>query len=103
MPNPPKLPDQVREKLRVKHYAIRTGQTYVDWIRREISLYDKLHRKNQCAADFAAFLTRLAVAGNAIGSASRSFLVGRRSLGAMAGTLPGFGLRPSAAFGVFAA
>ncbi|MBK8570568.1 MAG: phage integrase N-terminal SAM-like domain-containing protein [Nitrosomonadales bacterium] len=26
--------DQVRDMLRVKHYAIRTEQSYVDWIKR---------------------------------------------------------------------
>ena len=35
IPNPKlKLMDQVREVLRVKHYAIRTEQAYCDWIRR---------------------------------------------------------------------
>jgi hypothetical protein len=29
-----KLLDQVREKIRKKHYSIRTEQAYVDWIRR---------------------------------------------------------------------
>ena len=43
MSNPPKLLDQVREKLRVKHYAIRTEQTYVDWIRRYILFHGKRH------------------------------------------------------------
>ena len=34
IPNPKlKLMDQVREVLRVKHYAIRTEQAYCDWIR----------------------------------------------------------------------
>ena len=32
IPNPKlKLMDQVREVLRVKHYAIRTEQAYCDW------------------------------------------------------------------------
>ena len=35
IPNPKlKLMDQVREVLRVKHYAIWTEQAYCDWIRR---------------------------------------------------------------------
>lgn len=34
--HPLKLLDQVRNKLRVKHYAIRTEQSYVDWIKRYI-------------------------------------------------------------------
>jgi len=28
-----KLLDQVRDVIRLKHYSIRTEQTYVDWIR----------------------------------------------------------------------
>ena len=32
----PKLLDQVRAKIRLKHYSIRTEQAYVDWIRRYI-------------------------------------------------------------------
>jgi hypothetical protein len=35
IPNPKlKLMDQVREVLRVKHYAIRTEQAYCDWVKR---------------------------------------------------------------------
>jgi hypothetical protein len=41
VPNPKlKLLDQVREVLRLKHYAIRTEQAYCDWIRR----YIRFHR-----------------------------------------------------------
>lgn len=29
----PKLLDQVRGKIRLKHYSIRTEQAYVDWIK----------------------------------------------------------------------
>jgi hypothetical protein len=36
MPGKPKLLDQAREKLRVKHYSLRTEQAYLDWIRRFI-------------------------------------------------------------------
>ncbi|PKO84563.1 MAG: hypothetical protein CVU17_02950 [Betaproteobacteria bacterium HGW-Betaproteobacteria-11] len=68
MPNPPKLLDRVREKLRVKHYAIRTEETYVDWIRRHIRFDDKKHPKNLGASDVEAFLTHLAVAGKVAAS-----------------------------------
>ena len=35
VPNPKlKLLDQVREVLRLRHYSIRTEQSYCDWIRR---------------------------------------------------------------------
>ena len=39
----PKLLDRVRWHLRVKHYSIRTEQTYVDWIRRYILFHRKRH------------------------------------------------------------
>ena len=34
MSPPPKLLDQGREALRIKHYALRTEQAYVSWIKR---------------------------------------------------------------------
>jgi len=60
---PPKLLDQVRDKLRVKHYSIRTEQSYVDWIKRYILFHGKRHPKDLGARDLEAFLTHLAVAG----------------------------------------
>ena len=63
MKTSPKLLDQVRDKLRVKHYAIRTEQSYVDWIKRYIYFHGKTHPKDLGAQDVEAFLTHLAVAG----------------------------------------
>lgn len=31
-PSSPRLQDQVRERIRVKHYSLRTKQAYVGWI-----------------------------------------------------------------------
>ena len=39
--SPPKLLDQARGKIRLKHYSIRTEQTYVDWIKRFIFFHSK--------------------------------------------------------------
>jgi integron integrase len=61
--NSPKLLDQVRDKLRVKHYSIRTEQTYSDWIKRYIYFHDKRHPKDMGAREIEAFLTHLAVKG----------------------------------------
>ena len=41
-PQPPKLLNQVRNKIRLKHYSIRTEQAYVDWIRRFILFHTGL-------------------------------------------------------------
>jgi hypothetical protein len=40
---PKKLLDQVRDALRVKHYAYRTEKAYVFWIRRFILFHEKKH------------------------------------------------------------
>ena len=42
-PNPPKLLDQVRDRLRLKHYSLRTEQAYVSWIIRYIIFHNKRH------------------------------------------------------------
>ena len=60
----PKLLDQVREKLRVKHYAIRTEQTYVDWIKRYILFHGKRPPKDMGAPEVETFLSSLAVERN---------------------------------------
>jgi len=62
-PPPPKLLDQVRERLRVKHYSIRTETQYLRWIKRFILFHDKRHPREMGAVEVEAFLTHLAVAG----------------------------------------
>ena len=57
----PKLLDQVRGKIRLKHYSIRTEQAYVDWIKRFVLHFDKRHPRDLGAAEVEQFLTHLAV------------------------------------------
>lgn len=64
----PKLLDQVRGKIRLKHYSIRTEQAYVDWIRRFILFFGKRHPRDLGAAEVEQFLTHLAVEGNVAAS-----------------------------------
>lgn len=59
----PRLLDQVRDRLRVKHYSIRTEQAYVDWIKRFIRFHDKRHPRDMGAGEIEAYLTHLAVHG----------------------------------------
>jgi site-specific recombinase XerC len=56
----PKLLDRVRWHLRVKHYSIRTEQTYVDWIRRYILFHRKRHPNEMSEKEITEFLTHLA-------------------------------------------
>jgi site-specific recombinase XerD len=64
----PKLLDQVRGKLRVKHYSIRTEEQYLHWIKRFILFHDKRHPKEMGAGEVEAFLTHLAVRGKVAAS-----------------------------------
>ncbi len=65
---PPKLLDQVRGKIRLKHYSIRTEQAYTDWIKRFILHFDKKHPREMGAAEVEQFLTHLAVHGKVAAS-----------------------------------
>lgn len=67
-PQPPRLLDQVRGKIRLKHYSIRTEQAYVDWIKRFVLHFDKRHPSQMGAAEVEAFLTYLAVQGKVASS-----------------------------------
>jgi len=57
----PKLLDALRAQLRVMHYAIRTEEAYVDWVRRFILFHEKRHPKDMGPNEVAKFLSDLAV------------------------------------------
>ena len=61
--SPPRLLDQVRAKIRFKHYSIRTEQAYTDWIKRFIRYFDKRHPRDMGAEEIRTFLSHLAVVG----------------------------------------
>jgi len=56
----PKLLDQVREVLRMKHYSIRTEQAYVDWIKRYIFFHNKKHPGEMGEDEIRSFISDLA-------------------------------------------
>jgi site-specific recombinase XerD len=57
----PKLLEQVRDALRVRHYSLRTEETYVRWMKRFILFHDKRHPQEMGAQEVQQFLTHLAV------------------------------------------
>ncbi len=73
-PTPPKLLDQVRDKIRVKHYSIRTETQYLQWIKRFIYFHGKQHPRDLGAAEIEAFLSHLATAGNVSASTQNQAL-----------------------------
>jgi integron integrase len=59
----PRLLEQVRQSLRLRHYSYRTEEQYLSWIRRFILFHHKRHPREMGAAEVEAFLNDLAVRG----------------------------------------
>lgn len=57
----PRLLDQVREAIRVRHYSIRTEEAYVIWTRQFILFHGKRHPLEMGEPEVNDFLTYLAV------------------------------------------
>ncbi len=70
----PRLLDQVRDKIRVKHYSIRTETQYLQWIRRFILYHGKRHPREMGAGEVESFLTHLATVGKVSASTQNQAL-----------------------------
>jgi integron integrase len=57
----PRLLDQVRDALRIRHYSLRTEATYLQWIKRFILFHGKRHPLEMGEQEITSFLTHLAV------------------------------------------
>ncbi len=60
-PRSPRLLDQVRDALRVRHMSLRTEKAYSHWIRQYILFHGKRHPSEMGEVEINAFLTHLAV------------------------------------------
>ena len=70
----PRLLDRVRQAVRARHYALRTEQTYVQWIRRFILFHGKRHPGEMGKREIEAFLTHLAVSAHVSASTQNQAL-----------------------------
>ena len=70
----PKLLDEVRRVIRLKHYSIRTEQSYCDWIKRFILFSGTRHPKEMGEAEVTAFLSHLATDLNVAASTQNQAL-----------------------------
>ncbi|RPI48720.1 MAG: integron integrase [Betaproteobacteria bacterium] len=61
VPRGARLLDQVRDRIRYKHYSIRTEHAYVQWVRRFVIFNRYRHPRDMGAAEVSQFLTHLAV------------------------------------------
>ncbi|MCR4293385.1 MAG: phage integrase N-terminal SAM-like domain-containing protein [Candidatus Kuenenia sp.] len=55
----PKLLDVMQDKIRLKHYSIRTEQSYMQWVKRFIIYHNKRHPKDMGEKEITEFLTHL--------------------------------------------
>src|SRR5205085_12677168 len=56
----PRLLEQVRDRIRVKHYSLRTEKAYSYWIRRFIHATGRRHPKDLGGVEVERFLSDLA-------------------------------------------
>lgn len=61
MDGKPRLLDQVREQIRLKHYSIRTERVYCEWVKRYVRFHQYRHPIEMGAPEVEAFLSDLAV------------------------------------------
>ena len=74
MDDKPKLLDQVREQIRLRHYSIRTETVYLQWVRRFIRFHKYRHPQEMGAPEVEAFLSDLAVRGDVSASTQNQAL-----------------------------
>jgi integron integrase len=60
MESQPRLLDQMRDIIRLKHLSFRTEEAYIGWVKRFIVFHDKRHPKDMGATEIRAFLSYLA-------------------------------------------
>lgn len=70
----PRLLEQVRAALRVRHYSIRAERAYLQWIRLFILANGKRHPREMGASEVQAFLSDLAVEGRVSASTQNQAL-----------------------------
>jgi hypothetical protein len=73
-PRLPRLPDQMSQVLRVRHYSPRTEACYLHWVRQFILFHGKRHPRELGAAEVEQFLTHLAVQGHVSASTQNQAL-----------------------------
>jgi integron integrase len=61
MPEARGLYEVAREKMRTRHFAYRSEQAYLSWIRRYVNFHNRKHPREMGSREVEAFLTHLAV------------------------------------------
>ena len=70
----PKLLDQVRQVIRIKHYSLRTEESYISWIKRFIFFHNKKHPNEMGETEIGQFITHLSKNGKVSASTQNQAL-----------------------------
>ena len=70
----PKLLDQIRQLMRLRHYSLRTEEAYLGWIRRYILFHRKRHPRELDEKHVSEFLSSLAINGRVAASTQNQAL-----------------------------
>jgi len=70
----PRLLDRLRAALRVRHYSLRTEQSYAHWVRRFVLFHGKRHPDEMGEPEINAFLSTLATDGRVAASTQNQAL-----------------------------
>jgi hypothetical protein len=70
----PKLLDQLRQLMRLRHYSVRTEEAYVGWIRRYILFHGKRHPRQLDERHVSESLSSLAIKGRVAASTQNQAL-----------------------------
>ena len=72
----PRLLDQVRDRIRRKHYSIRTEQAYLHWVKAYVRFHGMKHPAKMGAPEVESFLTYLLVERHVSSSTQNQALSG---------------------------
>ncbi|MGZ3621207.1 MAG: integron integrase [Usitatibacter sp.] len=70
----PRLLEKLRQRIRFRHYSLRTERTYAHWVKRFVHFHDLRHPGEMGAAEVTAFLSSLATEGNVAASTQNQAL-----------------------------
>ena len=72
--SPLRLLDQVRNRIRMRHYSIRTDRTYVHWVKRFVVFHRMRHPREMGGPEVTEFLSALATERNVAASTQNQAL-----------------------------
>ena len=71
---PPRLLERLRDRIRLRHYSLRTERTYAHWVKRYVAFHGMRHPGEMGTGEITAFLSSLATDRNVAASTQNQAL-----------------------------